>query len=217
MTANSALNAKVDIQRKELTTAYAALSSKVDMQEEEILRLTNESSPFVWKITAFSEILREANSGHTKRIYSEPFYTGKQGYKLRVCVYPGGEHRNENRYLSVFFFIMKGNNDAILPWPFHRKVTFTLIDQHGDPTGRKNVVKCLVTNANEGCYARPTTEQNAEMRGFLKFVSHKDLRARSYVVQDTLFLQVEIDPPDSQSSDSNQVSKLTPCPREFDF
>jgi len=35
---------------------------------------------------------------------------------------------------------MKGEYDALLPWPFNKKVTFTLIDQDEDLLKRKKVV-----------------------------------------------------------------------------
>jgi len=180
---------------QELTTANSALSSKVDAQKKDILRLSNESTTFVWKVDGFSEILKQAKSGSDENIFSEPFYTGKQGYKLRVYIYPDGDQTNKNRYLSVFFAIMKGKYDAILPWPFHQKVTFTLIDQQNDPAKRKNVEMFFMADPSSSSSARATTDELVYMRGVPRFVSHKNLKTRRYIVDDTLFLQAKIDPP----------------------
>jgi len=186
-------------QVQELTAANSALILKVDAQRKEILtKLSQETTTFVWEVNGFSEILKTAKNGSTVdsgKIYSEPFYAGKQGYRLRMCIYPDGDQTNKNRYLSVFIAIMKGKNDAILPWPFHKKVTFTLIDQQDDPAIRKNVEACFVTDTSFLSFARPTTDENKDMSGILRFVSHKNLKTRRYIVDDTLFLQVNIDPP----------------------
>lgn len=189
-------------QVQELTGANSALSTKIEAQAQEIMRLTNESSTFVWKINGFNEILKQAKSRNCEEIFSEPFYTGKRGYKLRVCIQPDGDQTNKNRYLSVFIGIMKGNYDAILPWPFQHEVTFTLIDQQQDPVKRDNVVTSFTpdTKLHVCSFARPSTKQN-EMRGFLRFVSHKNLKTRRYIVDDTLFLQVDIKPLSFDSGD----------------
>ena len=182
---------------QELTAANSAVNSKVDAQKKDILRLSDESTTFVWKVDGFSEILKQAKSGSTVdsgKIYSEPFYAGKQGYRLRMCIFPFGDQTNKNRYLSVFIAIMKGKYDAILSWPFNQKVTFMLIDQQDDPAERKNLESFFVTDTSSSSFARPTTDEN-EGLGFLRFVSHKNLKTRRYVVDDTLFLQVKIDPP----------------------
>ena len=98
---------------------------------------------------------------------------------------------------------MKGDYDAILPWPFQHEVTFTLIDQQQDPVKRENVVTSLTpdTKLHGICsFARPITKEN-EMLGFLRFVSHKNLKTRRYIVEDTLFLQVDVKPVSFDSGD----------------
>jgi hypothetical protein len=32
-------------------------------------------------------------------------------------------------HLSLFFVVMRSEYDALLPWPFHQKVTLLLLDQ----------------------------------------------------------------------------------------
>lgn len=181
-------------QMQELTAANAALDAQVAAQMKDVSELRNESSKFVWKISGFSNILQEAKDGIEGEIHSMPFFTGKTGYKLSVCIRPDGEQTQRNRYLSVAIRYMKGHYDAILPWPFHYKVTFTLIDQQDDPTKRQNVVQSLIAG---NCTRRPTSDiaSCCDGQGISRFVSHKILMTRRYIVDDTLFLQVEIGPP----------------------
>ena len=182
---------------QELTAANAALSSKVYSQEKEISRLKNENElpTSKWRVDDFSYVLECAKSNSNEVIYSPPFYSGKEGYKLRACMYPDGDQSNRNRYMSLYICIMKGRFDPLLTWPFYQRVTFTLIDQHDNPSMRKNWVDHFITDTTCLSCQRPSLEENEDMIGIDRFVSHKNLMTRRYVVNDTLFLQVEIDPP----------------------
>lgn len=183
-------------QVKELTDEKVALDAKMAAQEKEASELKSESSGFVWKISGFTEVLQQAMKDGDKKIYSSPFSTGRHGYKLIVGMRPSGDRTLKNRYLSVFLGVMNGDYDAILAWPFHRKVTFTLIDQQDDPTKRQNVVCSLLTSTGDSCCARPRpTTGITELPGIARFVSHKNLKTNRYIVDDTLFLQIEIDLP----------------------
>ena len=199
---NSALSAQIDADKREWKAVNVALIFKVHSQAKEVARLTN-ASPFVWKITGFSDVLKLAKNGRTKSIFTE-FYTGKQGYKLKLRVDPDGDQTRRNRYLSLYVGIMKGDYDAILPWPFREQVTFSVIDQQ--PAQGKNVVSVVEPNERPGFSCRPTVEQNPKLFGFRRLISHKVLQTRRYVEHDTLFLQVEVGRLNSESSDSNSDS-----------
>ena len=203
--ANSSLTSVVEAHKREWRAAKSELDSKVELQDKEIRRLTNETSPFVWKISGFNEVLRLAKEGVKTSIYNE-FYTGKRGYKLKVRVDPDGDQSHKNRYLLAYVGIMKGHYDPILPWPFRQQVTFTVIDQQYDPSKRRNEVEILNTEQTPWRFSgRPTSEENPELMGVRRLISHKVLFTRRYVEYDTLFLRVEVGPHDSQSrySDSN--------------
>ena len=97
--------------------------------------------------------------------------------------------------LSIYVTIMKGEYDAILPWPFRKKVTFTLIDQQEDPNDRENINMTLSANPKtKVSIAKPVTEENYG-RGFPQFVSQIKLQERRYIVDDTIFIQVQLAPP----------------------
>ena len=204
-TFNSALSAQIDADKREWKAVNVALILKVHSQAKEVARLTNAST-FVWKITGFSDVLKLAKNGRTKSIFTE-FYSGKQGYKLKLRVDPDGDQTRRNRYLSLYVGIMKGDYDAILPWPFREQVTFSVIDQQPtDAAQGKNVVAVVEPNERPGFSCRPTVEQNPKLFGFRRLISHKVLKTRRYVEHDTLFLQVEVGRHNSESSDSNSDS-----------
>nr|XP_058965315.1 TNF receptor-associated factor 4-like [Pocillopora verrucosa] len=155
------------------------------------------TNAFLWRIDGFSEILKQAKNEGKERIYSDPFYTKTEtdgfGYKLRVFIYPNGIGNAKNTHMSVFITIMKGEYDAILPWHFNKKVKLTLIDQEDDPEERENETK-EVEGRNIPSFSRPIAEENTGI-GFDCFVSHEKLKSQHYIVDDTLFLQVEIRSP----------------------
>ena len=162
---------------------------RISVLENGLMQSSNE---YTWKISGFSQAQRKAKSGEKTNIKSVPFY--KMGYNCRLFLNPNGQGIGENTHLSLSFQIMKGEYDAILPWPFRKRVTFTLIDQQENANDRENIVKSFTTDPeNKNCYARPVTENSGW--GYPQFISHDKLDERRYIVDDTLFIQLKISPP----------------------
>ena len=169
----------------------ATVLEKLVMAETES---TDYPRVFVWKINNFNEMLRQVKTGReNKWLESVPFYTKHYGYKLKVKFYPNGQNSGKSTHLSVYIVVMKGEYDAILAWPFKKKVRVTLIDQQVDPVERQNVVKSVSLNEQPKNGARPINEENSGW-GYHEFISHEELFSRSYLVDDTLFFQVEVGP-----------------------
>jgi len=117
-----------------------------------------ETRTFIWKIEHFREVLRQAKAEEKKAIDSSPFYTDRAesyGYKLKISVEANGSGCAKNTHLSVFIVVMKGQYDAILPWPFKKKVQFTLIDQQEDPAQRENITRHFIAGENSESFKRP--------------------------------------------------------------
>ena len=168
-------------------------ASKKAMGLLELSRVKH-TNVFLWRIDGFSQILKNSKNEGKEIIYSDPFYTKTEtdgfGYKLKVLIYPDGTGDGKNTHLSVFIIIMKGEYDAILPWHFSKKVMFTLIDQQDELGKRENKTMEFI-GQNTSSFTRPTTEENIGI-GFPCFISHEELKSQHYIVDDTLFLQVEI-------------------------
>ena len=179
-----------------LNETMAALKNAVGLLQLSNVKHTNM---FLWRIDGFSDILEKAKNEGKEKIYSDPLYTKTEtdgyGYKLKVLICPNGIGDAKNTHLSVYIIIMKGEYDAILPWPFNEKVKFTLIDQQ-DESGKRWCKKktAELIEENIPSFTRPTTEENIGI-GFNCFISHEELKSQHYIVDDTLFLQVEIRSP----------------------
>ncbi|KAJ1372155.1 hypothetical protein KIN20_034234 [Parelaphostrongylus tenuis] len=93
----------------------------------------------VWKIENVVQKQNEAKSGTRPIIYSEPFLSGRYGYKLiaSACLYGDGQYRG--KYLAVYLTILRGKYDQLLTWPFEHVVSITLLDQNPSYTDRCDI------------------------------------------------------------------------------
>jgi len=164
------------------------LETKVSKEVVLMEKTADTTRLFIWKINEFSDVLRQALAGEKEKIASAPFYTDSYGYKLKVGINFHFSRMSRNARLSAVIFVMKGEYDALLPWPFNRNVKVTLIDQQEDSTvSRENISKHETVNLT-----RPKTEVSS---GSIVTVYYDQLQTNFYLVDDTLFVQVEISPP----------------------
>ena len=183
-----------DTQKKleEATRKLHKLEKSVNVLEKGIHCSEEKFDSFTWRIDGFSEVLRKAKSGEKTRIDSSPFY--RYGYKCKLSLNANGHGCGKNTHLSVYLIIVKGEYDAMLTWPFHKNVTFTLVDQQENANDRKNIVKSFTSDTTLQNFKRPVTEENIG-RGNPKFISHNELQERRYIVDDTIFIQFSITSP----------------------
>ena len=181
-----------DTQRKleETTRKLQKLEESVNVLKKDVLFSEEKCDSFMWKIDGFSEVLRKAKSREEIRIDSSPFY--RCGYKCKLSLNPNGSGSGKNTHLSIFLIIMKGEYDASLKWPFYKEVTFTLVDQQENANDKDNFVHSFSTSTPKSkSFKRPVTEENIGW-GNPKFISHKELQERRYIVDDTIFIQFSI-------------------------
>ena len=156
-----------------------------------------DNKRFIWKIENFSEILKQAKAGVKKEIVSDPFYTGCYGYKLKVIVRPyieGLTQLDDSLYFGIAS--VEGEYDDILPWPFTKKITFTVIDQNVDLKERENITADLRPSSKVPIFCdRPTGHLSFDSDRMC-FIPHKRLQTRRYILNDNLFFQVDVGPDD---------------------
>ena len=101
----------------------------------------------------------------------------------------------KGKYVSLFICICRGEYDALLPWPFSHRVTFTLLDQCEDIANRRPVIHSVKPNIckeNKPFLGRPIAERNASF-GAQKFIDLNTMTSLEYIKDDTIFIKVEID------------------------
>ena len=63
---------------------------------------------------------------------STPFYTSERGYKLQLDVNANVWVSGKGIHLTVFVFLMKGEYDEELKWPFNANITIQLLNWSDD-------------------------------------------------------------------------------------
>ena len=192
---NSALSQRIDSLHTKVTeldhmvNRYLSSSLDQDLRLQLLERATYDGM-LLWKIDDFSRRKREAVDGITLSLYSTPFYTSHQGYKMCARVYLNGDGMGKATHLSFFFVIMKGPYDALLPWPFRQKVTLMLINQE---TGQRNVIDSFRPDPDSNSFQRPMKRDMNIASGCPMFCELNHLLLNGFVKEDCIFLGVVVD------------------------
>ncbi|CAF4838523.1 unnamed protein product [Rotaria sp. Silwood1] len=128
-------------QLEELDEMLNILVSGIEALTNDEQRLTHEAlhmqitlSTLAAELSKVKDIfwfnfLVNAQSERLTSIYSPPFYSSPNGYKMRACLYLNGNGNARCIHMSLFFVLMRDLNDPILKFPFNYKVTFCLYGQ----------------------------------------------------------------------------------------
>ena len=177
-------------QRKEIKDLCELVKTQSTRLKE--LEITSYPShgQFTWRIDEIREKIRTAQAnleGPDAVVYSPAFFTGEAGYKLCLCVYPAGD--NNQGCLSLYFVVMKGPYDEVLPWPFQRRVCLSLINTRGG----QNIVKEIVPDPRLHYFHRPRENRNVGY-GYPKFMPLTKLQNQEseYVAGGAIFMRVTI-------------------------
>ncbi|XP_008294917.1 TNF receptor-associated factor 3 isoform X2 [Stegastes partitus] len=158
----------------------------------QVLETASYNGTLIWKIRDYKRRKQDAVAAKTLSLYSQPFYTGYFGYKMCARVYLNGDGMGKGTHLSLFFVVMRGEYDALLPWPFKQKVTLMLMDQGAS---RKHLGDAFKPDPSSSSFRRPSAEMNIAS-GCPLFVSQSVLEAGSYIKDDTIFIKVTVDTSD---------------------
>ncbi|OWF38678.1 TNF receptor-associated factor 3 [Mizuhopecten yessoensis] len=187
---NSKVIQQVEKQVGHMDIRLCELDLRLQLQET-----VNYDGVLMWKIRDYSRRKREAVSGKTLSLYSQPFYTSRYGYKLCGRIYLNGDGTGKGSHLSFFLVVMRGDFDALLPWPFQLPISMKLLDQNGT---YQHVSEQFMPNASSGSFQRPKSEMNVAC-GVPRFALHTKLETETYLRDDTIFLRVAVDSSNAQT------------------
>ncbi len=167
-----------------------ALSSCLD-QELRMTLLTwgTYHGILLWKIDEFDRRRREAVDGVTLSLYSTPFYTSPNGYKMCTRVYLNGDGMGKGSHLSFSFFIMRGPFDALLQWPFKQKVTLSLINQNG----KKHISDSFRLDPHSSSFQKPGQREMNIASGCPMFIRIDHLFNGGFVKDDAIYVRVVVE------------------------
>ena len=159
--------------------------SEINIRQD-LDELKTTSGVFIWKVADFERRRQEAISGKVVSLYSPAFYTSPCGYKMCARLYPNGDGIGKGSHLSIFFVVMRGEFDSLLPWPFQLKVTLSLLDQN--QSSPRHVIETFRPDPSSSSFHRPQSEMNVAS-GCPRFLPLPSLRG-SYIKDDTVFFKI---------------------------
>ena len=123
---------------------------------------------------------------------STPFYSGPQGYKMRLQVDANGDGSSTGTHVSVYVQIIQGEYDDTLTWPYTGTVIYEIINWKED----RNHVKKTAGFSHKGaiaagCGSKPTGKNSNNGYG-RDTLSHDELYGSNsqYVNNDILCIRV---------------------------
>ena len=161
--------------------------SELELQLQAPLASTHNGT-FLWRIPEVHQRIRDARTGRITSIYSPPFYTGRNGYKMCIRAYLNGDGSGYHTHLSIFFVLMKGKDDPLLQWPFDHKVSLILVDQDH----KEHLVQSFKPNGQSSSFQRPKTDMNVAS-GCPEFTDLSILDNTSYVKDDVMYIKAIVD------------------------
>jgi TNF receptor-associated factor 2 len=171
---------------------------EIVQKEIEVLKQNLEENQHVstdgtltWRVDRVAERMADAQSDRQPSIYSPIFYSAPNGYRMRARLYLHGDGNARRTHMSLFFLLMRGEFDALLPWPFGYKVTFCLFDQTGN---NRHIIDSFRPDVKSTSFQRPKTDANIAS-GIPKFFPLPMIQQddNHYVREDTLFLKIVVD------------------------
>lgn len=140
---------------------------------------------FTWRIDKIREKIEAAKLSNQLPLYSPAFFSGEGGYKLGLCIFPAGDNNQDS--LSLYFSLIKGPFDEILPWPFQKRVCLFLINCRGGP----NILKDIIPDPRLHYFRRPIEPRNVGY-GYPKFIPTSKLLSEDsdFVANGAIFIRV---------------------------
>ena len=105
---------------------------------------------------------------------SPEFYSGPGGYKLKLGVNANGYSYGTGTHVAVTMYLMKGEYDKSLKWPFNSEITIQLLNWRED----KGHVEKTIDHYNASLKCRTRVTQGDTAPGgkcIPDFMSHSDL------------------------------------------
>ena len=126
--------------------------------------------------------------------YSPSFYTHPRGYRMCLRVFANGSNSARGMHVTVYFYLMRGEWDNYLKWPFCGDITVHLLNQIEDK-GHFEHIEHVGDDKPDQCTGRVTTEEKADGWACFRFIPLDELkydRAKNcqYLKYDSLCFRV---------------------------
>ena len=131
--------------------------------------------------------MRDAARWGENCIFSDPFYSHPNGYKMRLRLLPNGSNNGHNSHVSLYLTLLHGPNDAHLEWPYKKRTRVSIIN----PGNGEDITRIVdpTKGGSEEAWRRPTQSSNTDC-GWETMLPHSQLL--TYLKQDKLLITVNI-------------------------
>ena len=129
---------------------------------------------------------------------SDPFYTHPRGYKIVINIDANGYDEYKGTHVSVWVYLMRGEYDDQLEFPFKGTIKFELLNQLED---KNHHCKSYTHDGTvDGSKIVIDQERSDTARGVQAFIPHEDLGHNAtkncqYLQDDCLVFRISVDVP----------------------
>ncbi|XP_059212911.1 meprin A subunit alpha [Centropristis striata] len=153
----------------------------------------------VWQIHNFTGLLDTTPVGSP--IKSDCFVSS-EGYSFGINVYPNGREVGYPDYVGMALHLCSGENDAVMEWPAkNRQATIVAMDKDPDVKLRMSSTRSFTTDTDPRWNKPSLTSESVwddscqcvrgRDFGWPTFISHNQLKKRSYLKNDDLIITAE--------------------------
>ena len=128
---------------------------------------------------------------------SPGFYTSPGGYKMSLDVDANGSGNGKGTHVSYYIFLMSGEYDDVLEWPFQGEVTIELLNQLEDRNHHRDTIEFDESTPHQ--YKERVVGKLCSGTGWGcdRFISHSQLGYNSslncqYLKDDTLYFRISV-------------------------
>ena len=170
---------KLETKHKEMETSFNSQLREVTSEQEQISKLVHTTIvPVIITMADFSQHKRDNDDW-----YSDPFYTHPHGYKMCLRVDANGSGSGKGTHVSVYVYLMRGEFDDYLKWPFRGEITIQLLNQLADKEHHSQTIS-FTDETPDTIAGRATTGERGEKEsgekskgwGYRKFIFSKKLK-----------------------------------------
>ena len=192
---------KTASQERQLTRMSAELTEAKTLQlviDRNLQELRTEVQmqhvvPVTIKMAGFGECKKKSTAW-----FSRPFYTGRGGCKMCLRVDANGSEDSRGTHVSVGAYLMRGEFDSRLKWPYRGTVTIQLVNQLEDKEHCTKTIRYTEAADRDCSISSQVTdgEQASAGCGWSRFIRHSNLglsvaNNRQYLKDDCLFFHIQ--------------------------
>ena len=171
---------RLEEENKELKEQVAKLTQDLKLQQ-----ICTPICPAKFTMTNF-----EQHKTNDNQWISSPFYTHPKGYKFCMVVTANSYDECKGTHTSVGVYLMKGEFDDQLEWPFLGYITIRLLSQEDEEYYERKIPFTGTEPSYDNVARRVLTKERERAEtgcAIFKFISHADLKPK-YLKHDCLKL-----------------------------